>query len=199
MKIQSILILAVATFFTTGTALASMTQWSIEDGGNGHYYEAFYTTESITWDEAQNEAVSMGGYLVTITSEQENEFVFSLIQSPDYWSYRGGFYVGPWTGGIQQPGSVEPAGGWGWITGEPFSFTAWDTIQPNNTDGVQDRIHFWNQYEIAPTWQDVRLDSPSINSYVVEVVPLPSALLLGIIGTAFSGWFIRKRKYIDLR
>src|SRR5215216_4699575 len=62
---------------------------------------------------------------------------------------------GPWLGGLQPPGSIEPAGGWMWHTGEPFSFLGWNTGEPNNNAGNEDRIDlFGYRAPLGDLWND---------------------------------------------
>ncbi|EKE05350.1 MAG: hypothetical protein ACD_19C00349G0001, partial [uncultured bacterium] len=78
----------------------------------------------MSWTDAKIYCESLGGHLVTITSQVEQDFVTNLIVSgtkPYYWA-----------GGMQLPGSSEPFGGWTWVTGEPFSYTNWRSYQPDN-------------------------------------------------------------------
>jgi hypothetical protein len=93
---------------------------------NGHYY--LIVEEDLSWEAARSRAVSMifmgvQGHLATITSEAENTFVTTQL----------GDTAGAWLGGKQLPSSSEPAGGWSWITGEPWVYTNWDVGEPNNT------------------------------------------------------------------
>ena len=74
-----------------------VTQWTPESGGNGHFYQAVCAPS--TWDEANADAIAMGRHLATVTSEEENDFVFSLIEDESWWA-NGGTY-GPWIGGVQ--------------------------------------------------------------------------------------------------
>ena len=94
--------------------------------GNGHYY--LIVDQTTSWQQARRLAESMmfmgvQGHLATITSEDENTFVTTQL----------GDTAGAWLGGEQLPGSSEPAGGWQWITGEPWVYTNWDEGEPNNT------------------------------------------------------------------
>src|ERR1051325_12185873 len=108
---------------------SQLVQWPVAQGGNGHFYEVVSAPTGITWGNASLAATNRGGYLATITSAEENAFVFSqATQDSTIW-YSG---YGPWLGGIQPAGSGEPAGGWRWITGEPFVYKNWAPGQPNN-------------------------------------------------------------------
>ncbi len=179
------LVFFVALF--AGTAIATPVEWPIASGGNGHLYEAVYSGGS-TWEDAQIAAEAAGGYLATITSAEENAFVFSLVHGkPEYWNGTSG----PWLGGFQPPGSPEPAGNWIWITGEPFGYTNWYPGEPTNGEnqwGGEDGLIF---LEHTPMWADVgRLDYFSFVSYVVEI-PEPGTVLLLATGCVFA---LRRRK-----
>ena len=85
----------------TGAALpahATVYKWT----ANGHGYEAVLQTLP-TWEAAQNACAARGGYLSTITSEQENCLVYTLFGSNSaYWfvdTFNNG--LGPWFGGRQ--------------------------------------------------------------------------------------------------
>ena len=162
-------------------------QWTIEAGGNGHYYEVIGESAGLTWDQANVAAQNAGGYLATITSEAENEFVFNLINDPVYWNGTRG----PWIGGYQPAGNA-PAEGWQWVTGESFSYTNWSSGQPNDALGNdENRLHFgWGEFEIDDTWNDQPDFYYGIVSYVVEVPEPATLLLLGL-----GGLLVRKRRY----
>ncbi len=65
-------------------------QWRVSEGGNGHFYMAVTAPAGLSWDRAEVLAEMAGGYLATITSAQENAFVFSLIQDPIDWNVARG-------------------------------------------------------------------------------------------------------------
>jgi hypothetical protein len=110
--------------------------WSLADGGNDHVYELIQSSAPISWTDARDAAVARGGYLATVTSSAENTIVGNL----------GNLNIS-WIGGFQPPGSAEPAGGWSWVTGEPFNYTHWYYSEPNNGGtGAQDYIVMWNAY-----------------------------------------------------
>ena len=43
---------------------------------NGHWYK--HVTDSVSWHAAKKRCENMGGYLVVINNEEENDFVFNL-------------------------------------------------------------------------------------------------------------------------
>ena len=66
-------------------------------------------------------AENVGGYLATITSAEENEFVYDLISDSRFWyvGLPGSEYsFGPWLGGYQYDNEDEPAGHGRWVTDE---------------------------------------------------------------------------------
>jgi hypothetical protein len=158
-----------------GMATAAGVQWS----GNGHFYNVISVPATISWDAANASATAAGGYLATVTSQAENEFVFSLVSNATYWHGSSG----PWLGGYQSPASTQPDANWQWVTGEPWSYTNWQEGQPNDAGGKnEDKL----QYGFAPlvsTWNDIMPIDPTASfrpiAYVVEVVPEPSSFLLG--------------------
>jgi hypothetical protein len=145
-------------------------KWAVSDGGNGHYYRAVMVPEGITWDDANTRARAEGGYLVTITSAAENEFVYNLVAGDDgYWIFESNAY-GPWLGGYQPTGSSEPSRGWTWVTGEPFSYTNWWTGEPNNggSADAEESLHFIGGNALkSPDWNDAPHDFGA-KGYIVE-------------------------------
>ena len=95
-------------------------------------------------------------------------------------------------GGFQLPGSIEPSGGWGWVTGESFSYSNWDPGQPSDTGGNpngehQDLLIMWS----GGTWNDITgpaFGSGSVSGYIVEyeVVPEPSICALIAVGSILA-------------
>jgi hypothetical protein len=150
---------------------AGWSRWELSAGGNGHWYKAVALTNDVTWTEADRLARLEGGYLATITSAAENDFVFSLVNAPEFFSDHG---TGPALGGFQRDGSAEPNGGWGWVSGEPWNYHHWLPKEPNNGHsrfGTEDRVQFYSGIPSTPaaTWNDInRHDVNSSIAYVVE-------------------------------
>ncbi len=133
---------------------------------NGHAYLVVTSPTEVSWPQANADAAVLGGHLATITSAQENAFVFSLVLArPD--AFRGNY--GPWLGGIQKADGIEPDGSWGWVTGEPWGFTAWLPGEPNESNPGEDFLNFYSSASPPlPTWSDVRGQSADVRSFVVE-------------------------------
>lgn len=130
--------LPLTTQFTAATDGA--VQWSIEDGGNGHFYD--YVEGDFTWSEARDMAASMvhdglHGYLTTITSEEENNFIADNL-----------FHMG-FLGGSD----AEVEGDWKWVVGpetgqlffrgeypdpdrETLIYADWGGNEPNDFDNT---------------------------------------------------------------
>jgi hypothetical protein len=159
---------------------ASPVQWSIADGGNGHYYEAVLVSEGISWTNANIAASSKEGnwHLATITSAEENAFVYDLVDDdPAFWKRGGtsGNWGGPWIGGYQ----VDDTGPWYWVTGEPFIYTNWGPREPF---GNGDKIAlFGYQTTKGPYWNDA-CDIHMYFGYVIEseTIPPPSEIRVSI-------------------
>jgi hypothetical protein len=161
--------------------------WSMSpDGngniGNGHIYQAVYEPGGISWQDAKAAADTMDSidnkppHLVTIDSPEENNFVYNLISDDKYWSLDSyGSRLGPWIGGYQKGGSSDPAGGWAWVTKEPFFYTNWGSGEPNNAkwDGHDLHVDENNVMFIGvgsskgSTWNDYPSSSKA-SGYIVE-------------------------------
>jgi hypothetical protein len=208
-----IVVSVVAALVGTSRTFAGPVQWTVSAGGNGHWYEAVLAdqpvgysgtwdyTGGIAWTAARDAATAKGGWLADITSAAENAFVYSLIEPTQHsglwfpeteWTCS----IGPWIGGFQPSGSLEPGGNWQWVAGgnftdangNPTQYANWFPGQPeNNYQGrgiPEDAVHFYDRsWDSHPgTWNDY----PSwtvTNGYVVEyAVPEPSSVVLLGVG-----------------
>ena len=127
------------------TTLGQAVQWRVENGGNGHWYELQLSPR--TWTAARLSAEAERAHLATITSAAENAFIVSLgiAQTPTGSAL---------SGGMQSGEACEPGCGWGWITGEPFTYSNWLPGEPNNSSGDEGYLEIrfdqkWN--DNAPT------------------------------------------------
>ena len=137
---------------------------------NGHRYQRFDT--AMTWQEAKAFCETWGGHLATITSQAEDEFVWSNLASaaPGY---------GTWLGATDE--IIE--GEWAWVTGEPWSYTNWDSGEPNNFDGIEHYLHYW----FYPYWNDMNKDGwGNSHSTLCEVSGTPFASLSAMTELEFG-------------
>jgi hypothetical protein len=175
---KALLLSVYSLLFTANHSFSEQPiEWPTSEGGNAHFYEVVYAPDNITWTAASNAAVNAGGYLATITSSNENEFVFALLDDPQYWhtNIMNGVN-GPWLG------AHKPNDEFVWITGEPFVYTNWSKHSPNGYwQGVkEDKLSYLYNGEKVPTWNDQRNDPAlwddltdppvdvRIKSYVIE-------------------------------
>lgn len=196
------LLLTLAALLIANSSWATIATWTIDAGGNGHTYEVVAVEYGIDWDSAARIAKGRGGYLATITSKEENDFIISLIRQPEYWvNYDNGWWDGPWIGGFQTPREPRADAGWQWVTGEAFAFTDWHPGQPDDVHNMnQDRLHFWDTGShltintIRPQWDDAYgFSFSSIRAYVIEysAVPEPSTgMLLALAAALGLGIFV---------
>ena len=101
------------------------------------------------WQEAVDYAATLSyegqaGHLATITTQEEADRVYSLLDGNSFWL--GGFH------NLNSPDYSEPSGGWEWITGEEFNHSLWpqdestketdDFVEPNEA-GPEDCLEVW--------------------------------------------------------
>ena len=143
---------------------APAVEWKVSDGGNGHWYAV--RNDGGTWLQARVSTESKGGHLATITSNAENMYIWSQLQvSP----YNTCFAMLGASQDRQASDYSEPSGAWRWVTGEPFSFTAWFAGEPNNGHGSQigeDYLYF-RGYECNDQWNDLPNDCFE-HTYIIE-------------------------------
>ena len=139
-------------------------QWRVKDGGNGHWYQVVIVPGGVTWDAAKLQAELRSGRLACLETPQERDFVFtrfSRFAEPSGWTAQtsGGVPVfGPWLGASQMSGSVEPAGGWRWLTGGFFDPT-WPFSCCNNAcvgSNGEDRLQlYFSDVTGVTAWNDL--------------------------------------------
>jgi hypothetical protein len=140
----------VAVVAVAGSALARPApvhaQTVVCDPATVHCYEV--VTSPVRWPAAKAAAEAMTfngtqGHLATITSQAETSFLVSQGLAPSFY----------WIGASQPAGENCPSCGWAWVTGEPFVYTNWAALEPNDFYGPASEqfLEFW----VTPgTWND---------------------------------------------
>jgi hypothetical protein len=138
---------------------AQPVQWTIESGGNGHYYE-YVSDPGIDWGHANSFASAhhwegWTGYLVTFTSAEENAFVVGALSPPD----------SVWIGARTWP--------WQWMNGDTWSYLNWCAGEPD--ESYAGNFSYNGQMMSSGCWRDCTFDTYA-HGYIVEYggyVPVP--------------------------
>jgi len=123
------------------------------------------------WDDAEAQAVQLGGHLVTINSQAEQDWVFQT-----FGAFGGNTNRALWVGLRKSSSGV-----WVWSSGEPVTYTHWAPGQPSDaSDAGEDAVTMdafrwdppgqWNDFPHSGTsaeWFGLQITYHG----VVEVVP----------------------------
>jgi type II secretory pathway pseudopilin PulG len=148
---------------------------------NGSSY--YFISDLVSWTEARARAEALGGHLVTFSSAAENSYVSSRFPQTS------------WIGLTDE--RIED--NWEWVTGEPYSYSSWSPLEPNNfqwTPAGQDYA-LTNWASGSGRWDDqsndgrhgfvVEFDSdlvaslPTVTNGVVSNINTTGALVSGAV------------------
>lgn len=143
---------AIAEVFSRKGILAG----PITNPQNGHRY---YLLGTNSWSRAEEQAVQLGGHLVTINDADEQEWVFATF------SPHGAYKI--WIGLTDR----ITEGSFQWVSGEPFTYENWNDGEPNNSNGLdQDYAHLIRAGTAAAgKWND-EVDDPPTSCYAIAEV-----------------------------
>lgn len=160
---------------------------SLMIGGKPHFYEYIKPSSLLSWQEARDAAASktffgLAGYLATITSAQENEFIRAKLKSDGWIGGSDDYRQINIVRGTTYTNQPQTEGNWHWVTG-PEAGTAistgngtptavagaymnWSTGEPNNM-GNENFIQLYATHE--GKWNDLSgVAITSVPGYVVE-------------------------------
>lgn len=106
---------------------------------NGHRYQLFDT--SMNWSEAEAYCESLGGHLVTINSDEEQQFISNNILSI---GTKNTYYIGMYRDNSDSD--------WKWITNEDIDYVNWDAGEPNDTN--ENYVHMYRGIGNYGTWNN---------------------------------------------
>jgi hypothetical protein len=121
-----------------------------KQGPNGHWYLVVSSKVGFTFKDAVDTARKMGGYLATIISKEENDFITRLTS--------GAYAI--------RVGGVIKNGKWSWITGEKWGYANWGKTANSQfptgegtTLGIYGQLH-GKEFD-APSWNGTWKDYPN--------------------------------------
>lgn len=139
---------------------------------NGHDY---YILVESSWQDAQDFAVTLGGSLVTINDEAEQQWVFGT-----FGSYENR-YRSLWLGLNDE----ENEGEFVWASGESSDYGYWMSTQPDNAYGNENYVHMCRTVEgfpgVTAKWNDISSPTTPFGNFaplhgIVEVPGTPATV-----------------------
>jgi hypothetical protein len=97
----------------------------VQNSYNDHWYKKILRER--TWSSANSYCNALGGYLTSLTSKYENDFVYYNL---------GNYGAFHWAGGTDE----HNEGIWVWINGESWDYSNWAPGEPNDHDLGQDYL-----------------------------------------------------------
>ena len=112
---------------------------------NGHWYKVIQDDSISDWNAALQYCEAQGGYLATITSQEENDFLYSYITREGFSNAYFGF------------SDASKEGTWTWCNGEKSSYTNWQSDEPNGNT-AENYAMFFHEFSDG-TWNDSDFDN----------------------------------------
>lgn len=119
-------------------ATTPMSETFTAPDGTTHRYRMFKGVPR--WVEAKAFCQALGGHLATMTSEEENQFVYWFMRENDFLTAYFGLE------------DEERDRTWEWVTGEPVEYTIWDSGEPSYSGRERYGMYFYKH--LTGTWND---------------------------------------------
>jgi hypothetical protein len=170
------LVFALLLVLFTRPAHAVLTTISpiINDPATGNRYQLL---SNGTWTDSEVRSRALGGDLATITTKEEQDFVFKTFG--DYANVQRILWIGLYDPTHDQNGKPH-ASNFVWASGAPITYTNWDVGEPNSAGGVEfyAALYYPNFHNPGSwnDWSDRTADPIGVPFHgVVEYVPEPSS------------------------
>ena len=145
----------------------------------GHTYQV--VEAAVTWQAAKEAAEAGGGYLLTITTSEEMQYVKDSILNSDPQVRNRTYWIG-----LQSDASAT----WSWVTGDPLVYQNWEKIfnsasEPNQR-GIMNQEHVDRGSPAGERylgkWNSVDSVDTLTSAYIIEYafIPAPAALPAGL-------------------
>jgi len=108
-----------------------------------------------SWTQAEANAVKLGGHLVTLNSQSENDFVASKFSQ----------YDAPYIG-LTDEGTE---GTWRWVSGQDLTWSNWANGAPNGGTGENYSMMYPRHYDGNGVWDDFRNTNPWGEPGIAEI------------------------------
>jgi hypothetical protein len=156
-RLSSVAFAAVAASALAGGSprRALAVEGAVQNPNNGHWYLHVAHASRTAWKTCKAEAQAMGGYLATITSPSEQQWVYANVVAGKGHTFLGGT-------------DEASEGTWEWITGEAWTYSNWGSGDPNNWGGVEHYLLYGGN--LGSYWFDIADYELTwnVSAYVVE-------------------------------
>jgi len=151
MKERCLAILTMAAIAVVSSPLLPAKAITIKPGDPGVYQfggSLYKVVSGPNWYDAQDNAKELGGYLASITTPEEDSFLYNniVLAQPEV-NYGRYLWIGL--------NDVDNEGAFVWSSGEPFAYNNINKVINSGNEFGQDWFVYW-----APdgTWDDQELD-----------------------------------------
>jgi cysteine-rich repeat protein len=141
-----------------------------QNPANGHWYKF---TASASWQDAEDEAVTESGHLVTVDDQAEHDWIEEKFPRPSdpasplwigYYQDCGGAGCTECCAACDSGDTLctnnpcEPGSCWAWISGELSAYENWAVAHPNNGQGAggpsEDCGEMYHTSQATDAWTD---------------------------------------------
>lgn len=124
---------------------------------NNHWYYVYNIEEIKDWNSAKEFCEEQNGYLATISSEEENQFLYNYMKND--MGYKSAYF------GFTDENTE---GTWEWVNGEKVVYTNWHPAEPNQENSKEDYAMFYYKYSDG-LWNDGDFNGNTLNGGTVFI------------------------------